>query len=263
MKKHIAWIIALAMAFTAIAAIPAGENAFATDALKAPKLTNHAAGKTSVKNTWSKVKGADGYEIYRAIGNEKTLKRVKTIESGNTLTWTDKKAKKGKACYYAVRAYQFGQTHYTKNKKTYGAFSKEKMAIPTNQPNWVYTLNKKTKKTKTLKLTITNKGRHSMKIETAGVYLRDSTAFKAWNYRSMGDLRSVSSQKLRADGITSIKLKKTVTIKPGKTATLTYRASASVKYAKAGRIVSQFQSGGKTYGMWHSLKSGSMLWVVQ
>ncbi len=263
MKKRIALTITLVMAFTVIAVIPATENAFAAEALKKPVLTNHAAGKTSVKNTWSKVKGADGYEVYRAVGKEK-LKKVKTIESGKTLAWTDKKAKKGKPCYYAVRAYQEQKgSNNVQGEKAYGKLSAEEMAIPTNQPNWNYTLDKKTKKTKTLKVTITNKGMHPMKIQSAGAYLKDKAAFSAWNYKPVASLAAVTPDELQGEGITPLQLKKKVTIKPGKTATLTYRADAPVKYAKAGRIVSQFRSGGKTYGMWHSLKNGSALWSVK
>ena len=61
----------------------------------------------SVKLTWKKVKGADGYEVYAArCGKANKLKQVKTIENGNTKTYTQKKLKKGKAYKYVVRAYK-------------------------------------------------------------------------------------------------------------------------------------------------------------
>lgn len=256
MKKRITWMIALVMAFTVISAIPATENASAAEALKKPTLTNHAAGKTSIKNTWSKVKGAEGYEVYRATGKDKELKRVKTIKSGKTVTWTDKKVKKGKAYSYAVRAYKMEG-----KEKIYSKFSAEETAVSTNQPNWEYALDKKAKTTKTLKLTITNKSMHSMKIDVDGKYLKDAKAFKAWQAMSDEELNGAEPDQLKAAGIAPIKLKKKVTIKPGKKATLTYRSEDSVKYVKTGRIVSQFRLGGKAYGMWNSLKHGNSIWL--
>ena len=54
--------------------------------------------KSKVKLTWKKVKGADGYEIYRA-----TSKKGK-YQKGTIVSYTDGKAKKGKTYYYKVRA---------------------------------------------------------------------------------------------------------------------------------------------------------------
>lgn len=256
MKKRITWTIALVMAFTVIAAIPAADQVSAAEELKKPTLTNHAAGKTSIRNTWTKVKGAEGYEVYRATGKDKELERIKTIESGKTVTWTDKKVKKGKAYSYAVRAYKMED-----EKKVYSKFSDEEAAVPTNQPNWDYALDKKTKTTKTLKLTIINKGMYSMKIDVDGKYLKDAKAFQAWKAMSDEELSSAEPVRLKKAGMAPIKLKKKVTVKPGKKVTLTYRCAASVKYAKTGRIVSQFRSGGKNYGMWNSLKHGNNIWL--
>lgn len=265
MKKRITLTIALIMAFTVIAAAPATENVSAAEGLKKPTLTNHAAGKTKIKNTWTKVKGADGYEIFRAMEKDKELKKVKTITNGKTVTWTDKKVKKGKAYYYAVRAYKMEEQQDIIGKKekikVYSKFSAEQMAVPTNQPNWDYTLDKKAKTTKTLKITIVNKGMNSMKIDVDGKYLKDAKAFKTWNSKSDEEMDGMEPAELQKLGITPIALKKSITIKPGKKATLTYRSDVSVKYAKTGRIVSQFRSGGKDYGMWNSLKHGSDIWL--
>lgn len=256
MKKRITLTIALVMAFTVIAAIPAADQVSAAEELKKPTLTNHAAGKTSIKNTWTKVKGAEGYEIYRATEKDKELKRIKTIKSEKTVTWTDKKVKKGKAYSYAVRAYKMEN-----KEKVYSKFSAEETAVPTDQPNWDYALSKKAKTTKSLKLTITNKSIQSMKISVDGQYLKDAKAFRAWKAMSDEELNSAEPAQLKAAGITPIKLKKKVTVKPGDTVTLTYRCEASVKYAKTGRIVSQFRLGGKDYGMWNSLKHGNSIWL--
>lgn len=59
----------------------------------------------SVKLTWSKVDGADGYRIYRKKEGEK-WKSIKTVNNGDTITYTDTGLYSGTAYYYTVRAYQ-------------------------------------------------------------------------------------------------------------------------------------------------------------
>ncbi|MDE6851012.1 MAG: Ig-like domain-containing protein, partial [Lachnospiraceae bacterium] len=61
----------------------------------------------SVKLTWKKVKGADGYQIYASpCGKKNKLKLVKTIKKSSVKTYTQKKRKKGTAYRYVVRAYK-------------------------------------------------------------------------------------------------------------------------------------------------------------
>ena len=60
--------------------------------------------KSKVKLTWKKVKGADGYEIYRATSKKGKYQKIKTLKKGTIVSYTDGKAKKGKAYYYKVRA---------------------------------------------------------------------------------------------------------------------------------------------------------------
>ena len=83
-------------------------------------LKASAASATSVKLTWSKVSGVDGYEIYRVDTDStyynykngenterfdnKTL--VKTIKKAKTTKYTDKKLTKGNTYEYMVRAYR-------------------------------------------------------------------------------------------------------------------------------------------------------------
>lgn len=61
--------------------------------------------KTSIKLKWTRVNGATGYIIY---GNRcgKSYKKLKTINSGSTTTWTQKKLKKGKYYKYYIIAVQ-------------------------------------------------------------------------------------------------------------------------------------------------------------
>ena len=62
--------------------------------------------KSKVKLTWKKVKGADGYEIYRATSKKGKYQKIKTLKKGTIVSYTDGKAKKGKTYYYKVRAYK-------------------------------------------------------------------------------------------------------------------------------------------------------------
>ena len=64
------------------------------------------ASDTSLKMSWSKVNSASGYVIYRSTSETGTYSAVKTITSGNTLSYTDTKLKAGMIYYYKVRAYK-------------------------------------------------------------------------------------------------------------------------------------------------------------
>ena len=51
---------------------------------------------------WKKTNGASGYYIYRATSKNGKYSKIKTITSGKTLKYTDKKVKLGKTYYYKV-----------------------------------------------------------------------------------------------------------------------------------------------------------------
>ena len=51
---------------------------------------------------WKKTNGASGYYIYRATSKKGKYSKIKTITSGKTLKYTDKKVKLGKTYYYKV-----------------------------------------------------------------------------------------------------------------------------------------------------------------
>lgn len=61
--------------------------------------------KTSMKITWKKQKGADGYIIYRKNKNEKTRK-IKKIKKQQTDYYIDKKVKYGNVYTYTIKAYK-------------------------------------------------------------------------------------------------------------------------------------------------------------
>lgn len=59
---------------------------------------------TSLKITWKKVSGASGYKIYRSTKKKGTYKLVKTVTSGNTVSYKNTKLKAGRTYYYKVQA---------------------------------------------------------------------------------------------------------------------------------------------------------------
>lgn len=91
-------------------------------------LKAQAKNKTSVKLSWSKVAGADGYEIYRTVMSSESnevksqysyafnvanstngytsQKLVKTIKKASVKSYTDKKLTSGMRYFYEVRAYK-------------------------------------------------------------------------------------------------------------------------------------------------------------
>ena len=56
----------------------------------------------TVSVSWKKTNGASGYYIYRATSKNGKYSKIKTITSGKTLKYTDKKVKLGKTYYYKV-----------------------------------------------------------------------------------------------------------------------------------------------------------------
>lgn len=67
------------------------------------KAKNVKGKKVSLK--WQKVSGANGYVVYRAVGNGK-YKAIKTIKSAKKVSYTNAGLKKNKKYSYKVRAYR-------------------------------------------------------------------------------------------------------------------------------------------------------------
>ena len=78
-------------------------------------LKAKASNAKNVKLTWSKVKGANGYEIYRS---NRKYQKVKTISKGGTTSYKDGKLKKSTTYYYKIRVYR-----KVDRKKVYGSYS--------------------------------------------------------------------------------------------------------------------------------------------
>ena len=81
-------------------------------------LKAKASNAKNVKLTWSKVKGASGYEIYRSNSKDGKYSKVKTISKGSTTSYKNGKLKKSTTYYYKIRAYR-----KVNGKKVYGNYS--------------------------------------------------------------------------------------------------------------------------------------------
>lgn len=83
-----------------------------TTSLKQSKTTY----TSKIKLTWNKVKGATGYEVYRATAKDGKYRKIKTLKSKS---FTDSSLESGTNYYYKVRAYK-----KVSGKKVYGTYSK-------------------------------------------------------------------------------------------------------------------------------------------
>ncbi len=59
-----------------------------------------------VKISWRKVSNCTGYVIYRSTKKSSGYKKIKTISSYKTVSYTDKTVKKGKTYYYKIKTYK-------------------------------------------------------------------------------------------------------------------------------------------------------------
>ena len=79
----------------------------------------------SIKITWNKAAGADGYKIYRATSKSGKYSAIKTVTSASTLSYTNTGLTTGKTYYYKVRAYTT-----INGSKVYGSYSSVVSAKP-------------------------------------------------------------------------------------------------------------------------------------
>ena len=83
-----------------------------------PKAKVSASQSKTIKVSWNKVYGANGYELYRSTSKDGKYSKVKTITDGKTLSFDDTKLETGRTYYYKVRAYKT-----INNKKVYSDYS--------------------------------------------------------------------------------------------------------------------------------------------
>lgn len=81
-----------------------GDTAETLTKTKLTKLTGQSS--TSVSLGWSKVKGADGYEIYRSASKNGTFTKIATVKKAATVSYKDKSLAGGRTFYYKVRPYK-------------------------------------------------------------------------------------------------------------------------------------------------------------
>lgn len=74
------------------------------------------------KVSWTKVKGANVYKVYRSTSQKGKYKLVKKYTSGSKVSYSDTKAKFGKTYYYKVKAYRKTKVK-NKTKVIYGTSS--------------------------------------------------------------------------------------------------------------------------------------------
>lgn len=86
-----------------------------------PAITVKSPSTKTVKISWKKVSGANGYEVYKKTSSSSKYTKIKTITSGNTLSYVDKNLTKNKKYYYKVRAYKT-----VNGQKIYSSYSTAK-----------------------------------------------------------------------------------------------------------------------------------------
>ena len=79
--------------------------------LKTPKST-----KSGITLKWKKVTGAEGYQVWRKTGSG-SYSKIATVKGNSKVTYTDKKAKKGKTYTYKIKAYKSKTTSAYSNAK--------------------------------------------------------------------------------------------------------------------------------------------------
>lgn len=93
---------------------PEAAVGYSISALSKPVIAKASKGRTHIKLTWKKVKGASGYKIYQKTS--KGWKCVKTIKSGSKTTYTLDGFNSHTVYYFKLRAYKKsgGKTVYSK-----------------------------------------------------------------------------------------------------------------------------------------------------
>ena len=68
-------------------------------------LSGSVTGGTKVTLKWKATTGAQGYELYKSVGNASSFQLVKKIEKNDEISWSEEGLEKTKSYYYRVRAY--------------------------------------------------------------------------------------------------------------------------------------------------------------
>lgn len=91
----------------------------------AAKLKAQVKSEKSVRLSWNRVSGADGYALYRKISGQENFKNIKNFSNGSDTSYTDKSAETGTRYVYKVRAYCLSE-----GKKVWGGDSAQVTVTP-------------------------------------------------------------------------------------------------------------------------------------
>lgn len=80
--------------------------------------TANSESYSTIRVTWNKVSGANGYKVYRSTSKDSKYAAIGSTAKNSAVTFLDKKAVTGKTYYYKVRAYR-----NVSGKKVYGSYS--------------------------------------------------------------------------------------------------------------------------------------------
>lgn len=188
MKKIISSLVCFVMFFSIVSVANIGISAKTTVDVPKMKYAN-AASNTTVVLSWSKVKSASGYVVYRKAGSSK-YKKITTIKSNKT-KFKDTKLKKGKKYSYYVKAYKKNKvsTKYSKKSKSISVVAKyEKISYY-----------------KYLKKQIKNKKYSLAKTGKTKLYFNNSTKTTGLKSSNMG-LVSACEKDLDGDGLKDLVL---------------------------------------------------------
>lgn len=111
-RRFLVLVIALVMVFSQSSmGFAASSKVLKTPSVKTATLDENTG---NVKISWSKISGANGYQIYRAEPGT-SFKRIASVKGSKT-SYVDKNAPKGKTVRYKIRAFQKikGKTKYSK-----------------------------------------------------------------------------------------------------------------------------------------------------
>lgn len=89
-----------------------------TPKMEAPAVTVSNVAQDRVTLTWKKVSGAEGYKILRATSINGKYKKIKTINSTNTLSYTNTGLTTGNTYYYKVYAFCSANGKNVNGRKT-------------------------------------------------------------------------------------------------------------------------------------------------
>ena len=147
LKRWVCIIVGLALIFT----MSTATTFAASKPAKVTKETIKSTTYNSITIGWKKVKGASGYEVYRATSKSGSYKLVKTINKAKTVSFKDKGLKSNKTYYYKVRAFKKSGSKKTKGKYSAVFSGKTKKCMSVSKKSVSIKQNKSTKVTVTFK----------------------------------------------------------------------------------------------------------------